>query len=217
MSEQGTSLNQDVAQQFLRRGQLIQYILAFLLLVLLVWALVNWWSTRDEPAIRDLEITTVEVVSPTSLCPSDTLMVKISVHIEGEGNIELDTTVQQETPAKTVIFSNPLRFSVIGPIDQEYYVPWRVPERYRNFETGTMEPIDPGSYFRIITLSAQGYRYTFSDLETIKFSIKEDCNNGPTDDPVGDYGSFDTPHGLRSLEVSPGRYSSYSRGSLADS
>lgn len=181
MTEQGSVLSQDVAQQFLRRGQLIQYILAFLLLVLLVWALVNWWVTKDEPAIRDVNITKMEVISSTAVCPGDNLMVKLSVHIEGEGNIELDTTVQRTSPAKTILFSSPLRFSVIGPIDQEYYVPWRVPERYRNFETGSMESIPPGPYIRIITLSAQGYRYTFSDLETVDFTIKEDCNNEPGD------------------------------------
>lgn len=192
MSEQVSALNQVGAQQFLKRGQLIQYILAFLLLVLLVWALGNWWVTRDEPAIRSLEITQMEVVSSTAICPGDSLMIKLAVHIEGEGNLELDTTVQRTTPAKTIIFSDPLRFSVIGPIDQEYYVPWRVPERYRNFETGNMESLPPGSYIRIITLSAQGYRYTFSDLESIDFTIREDCNHDPGDLDIFGNRDFDS-------------------------
>lgn len=199
MSEPTSNLSQDVAQQFLRRGQLIQYVLASLLAVILIWALINWYLTRDEPAIQSIDITAITLVSPAVVCPGEMVMINLRVHIEGEGKVERDVTIQSISPAKTIIFSEPLRFSVIGPIDQEYLIPWRVPERYLNFETGQTEIIPPGDYFRIITLSAQGYRYMISDTDSIQFTIRGDCNNGPDNNDVGTFGNYHSPNGFEYL------------------
>lgn len=178
----------DIAREFIKRGQVIQYVLALLLLFLIGWALLDWNSRRDEPAVTDVDLTELSVVSSNAVCPGEELLIKISVHIEGKGKVERDVTVQRVEPAKTVIFSEPFRFSIVGPIDQSYYIPWRVPERYFNFETGLTEELPPGEYLRIVTLSAQGYRYMLSDTEAVQFTIRGDCHDEPGNDSVGSFG-----------------------------
>lgn len=168
---------QQVLHQSDRNAQRINYVLAFLLVVTLVWAGFAEWRKAQQEKIESITLVadSVKTLGPTSLCPGDTMTVRFSLEIDGTGVIIIDDTVQHST--QTVKFSDATRDYVPDSSKRTYELPWPIPERPEMSANGNAEWV-PGLYVRYVTVAASNAyvsRYTDPASFSVQLIIREDC------------------------------------------
>jgi hypothetical protein len=169
------SENQRKAQESLRRNQIFQNFLSLAILGFIIWGLIAWWMGRDDPRIHSLTLSNTEIAGPADVCVGDFLLVKFNLHIEGEGLLVRNESLQKADPPTTLIFSQPLYFPLRGPVDEVVTIAWLVPETYYDYRSGMVSTITPGTYYRNITISSMG-RNALTGFVSIPFNVLEDCN-----------------------------------------
>lgn len=119
----------------------------------------------------------VRVTGPTDLCPGQTLDFAFDVTVDEVGTYNLwMSTWKVDPPPSVIIFSETEPF-VIGskrnfPIARK----WVVPQIYEDKADNEYKPFAPGSYFRDISITAEG-RDTRNDPLQVKFTVRDDCQN----------------------------------------
>lgn len=167
--QQTDSLNEfrHIVEQRQGRTQIINYVSSILLLILFVWAALSWWNNR-------ISISNLHIVGESELCGGDWLIVAYDLYVNGTGVLVRDASTERVSPPRTVIFSEPLRYSVTGPIREQVIRAWQVPREFLDFETGRMAPLPPGEYLRNVSVSSPG-RSDTEDTESALFSIRSGC------------------------------------------
>lgn len=162
-----------VGAAIIRRGNYVNWFLASLLTTLLVWGLIDYFMDRNLPRIWRVEIQ--EATLPlVEVCPGDKMNVRFNLTVEGQGLMMRDTSVQQGS--RTLIYSeDPLRYPVIGPINDLTSFSWEVPASYFDYVTGQDVPLPPDEYIFIVAISSRS-RDELSDQVSVPFRIKEDCS-----------------------------------------
>jgi len=162
-----------IAEELVKRGQLVNMVLSVLLAVILGLIIYAWWNSRDLPQIDKITLSDAQVVSPVSLCPGDTYLVRFNSHIEGMGILVRDTSVEKNDPLQTIIFSDPLRYPKRGPVDETVTLAWKVPYLVFNYQTGNMISFPSGEYTYNVSIASMQRNIVF-DLVSFPFTIK-DC------------------------------------------
>lgn len=168
---------QYVVERSEKRVQAINYILAFLLIVVIVWALYAAWLSSKQEKITALTLVpgSVKVVSPTALCPGDTLRIAYALDVDGVGVIVTDDSVKSES--RTVKFSQSRREYVDHTTRNIYEDTWTIPPA-PEMEISGRQVWVPGNYTRFISIAASNAyvsRYTEPASFGISFTIKKDC------------------------------------------
>lgn len=168
---------QTVLQHTERRVQVINYILAFLLTVVLVWGVYLAWLNSQQPKIESLTLVpgSVRLVSPTALCPGDTLKVAYALDVDGSGVIVSDDTVTKDN--HTVKFSVSRREFIDHTLRNIYEDEWTIPDKPEMAINDRLVWV-PGKYVRYISIAASNAyisRYTAPALVEVPFTIRSGC------------------------------------------
>ena len=159
-----------------KRLNFTQYILfALLIVVISVPVIGGWWASRNLPIVSTIKIDGLAIVGESAVCPGEPLVWGYHFHAEGSGTLVRDRTLWEMTPPRTKIFSTREYFILDGPIEQDLIETWHVPHTYRNPETDAMEPLPPGHYKRILSISSPS-RSTVTAIDSAEFEILGDCN-----------------------------------------
>lgn len=166
-----------VVERGQRRMQVINYILAVLLIIVLVWAFYASWrqSLQEKISSIDLVPGSVRVVGPTDLCPGDTLTIRYALKIVGVGVVISDDSVKYGD--RTVKFSNSRRDIIDQTETRNYEDKWTIPEQ-PDMEIDGHPGWMPGTYVRYISIAASNIyvsRYTDPVRFTTQFTVKPDC------------------------------------------
>lgn len=166
-----------VLQHSEKRVQTINYVLAFLLTVVLIWAMYAAWRSSKQEKITSIELVenSVKVLGPTSLCPGDTMTVRFALDIDGIGAFIIDDFVQHGT--QTVKFSQAQRDYSPQSGRRVYELPWVIPEQPEMPANGNSEWV-PGLHMRYVTVAASNAyvsRYTEPASFKVGLTILEDC------------------------------------------
>jgi hypothetical protein len=139
---------QDILKRSEQRVQYINYVLAFLLMVTLVWAMYAAWRSGQQEKIESIALIedSVKVLGPLSLCPGDTMTIRYTLDIKGTGIIITDDTVQYAN--RTVKFSEALRDYIPGDMKRTYESAWTIPEHPAMTANGN-DAWHPGLYMRL--------------------------------------------------------------------
>lgn len=168
-SESMEELNR-LGHKVIRSGEVRNRLLSFGMLIILLVIAYGFYVDRVTPRIRRIEIQSLTRTSPSTVCPGDMLTANYVLLIEGQGVIVRDTSVQQLSPASTIIFSDMLRAPVIGPLQERVTLAYQVPEEYYDYRTGNFVKLLPGSYLQNIAISSTG-RNALSDIKTLEFDV----------------------------------------------
>lgn len=132
----------------------------------------------DRPTISGLtvfELSEVRVTGSNELCPGETLDFEFDVIAREVGTYNLwMSTWKVDPPPSIIIFSETEPF-VIGS-ERQFVIQreWIVPETYEDKADNERKPLAPGSYFRDISVTAEG-RDTKNDPIQIAFTIRSNC------------------------------------------
>lgn len=152
---------------------LTQRILAALLVfVVVVPFLASWWIREQYPSIDEIDIKNLTMVGKTNLCVGDPIVWEYDFSAAGEGTLVRDRTLWSVTPPRTMIYSEREFFILPGAISQHLQETWYVPETYRNPATAKHEPIPPGTYKRLLSISSPT-RSTMIAIDSVDFTIVE--------------------------------------------
>jgi hypothetical protein len=168
---------QQVLQRSERRVQVINYVLAALLAIVLGWALYASWRNAQQAKIESLTLVedSVRVLSPAALCPGDTLAIHFALDVRGTGTVILDDFVQYQD--HTVKFSRGWR-DWFGDSGRRIYEDrWVIPSRPEMPVDESGEWI-AGDYVRTISVAASNAyvsRYTEPVSFPVGFTIREGC------------------------------------------
>jgi hypothetical protein len=160
---------------FRRQIKRINIMLLIVLVVLIVGpTLITWWAARQYPAISTISITDLAVSGKTELCPGEPLVWTYDFHAAGAGTLVRDKTLWSVEPPRTKIFSTREYFILEGQIDQHLTESWHIPATYINPETDMREPLPPGEYKRLLSISSPS-RSTVVAIASVYFTVKEGC------------------------------------------
>lgn len=168
---------QQIIKPIERRGQVINTVLAFCLIVILAWSVYAVWRDRQLPKIDGISIDSVQVIGSSDLCPGETLTLAYQTTIDGFGVVMWDDSILHGD--QPVIFSESRRFIVDGPETLRLRDVWKVPD-LPDGSASDMPAWLPGSYWRYITISAPATftsRFTPPGRLKVPFSIRENCTN----------------------------------------
>lgn len=158
-----------------RRGHVLNVVLAALLIIIIVWASWASWRDRSQPKIVSIDISNVQIVGPTALCPGDRLTVLYQLAVDGQGTLMWDNGVYRgNQPAE---FSDTKRLYVEGPATLDLHDVWQVPE-FPDSANSSLPAWLPGQYRRYIAISASSTftsRYTSPARLVAPFSIRATC------------------------------------------
>lgn len=145
----------------------------FLFLVILpfFWGLVK---DAQNSIIKRIEITNMELITPSEVCPGDKLVFTYDLKVRGEGKLILDMTVWRVEPPKTIIFSDNRRFILGSALEHSLQETWLVPNSFFNYDIGEVEEIPPGLYRRYISISSPSLS-NIQDTHYVDFTVREDC------------------------------------------
>lgn len=168
---------QDILERSEKRVQYINYVLAFLLVVTLVWAMYAAWRSGQQEKLESITLVenSVKVLGPTALCPGDTMTIRYVLDIKGTGIIITDDTVQYAN--RTVKFSDALRDYIPGDVKRTYEAAWLIPEHPEMTANGE-DTWRPGLHIRYITVAAANAyvsRYTNPASFKVEFMMRSDC------------------------------------------
>jgi|SRR5688572_24447152 len=166
----------NLGESFVKTGEMRSRFLSagvFLIVLVIAYAFYVDWTT---PRIRRIEITEITRTSDLVVCPGDMLTARYNLLVEGQGVVVRDTSIQQVSPTSTIIFSDMLRAPVIGPLQENVTLAWKVPSEYYDYRSGNFVSLSSGSYLQNIAISSTG-RSPLSDLKTLQFTIdtEENC------------------------------------------
>jgi hypothetical protein len=168
---------QRVLEQSARRVQLINYVLAALLLVVIVWAMYAGWRNSQQEKIESITLVpgSVRVDGPTALCPGDTFAVTYALEIDGVGVLITDDSLKYAN--HTVKFSTSRREIIDQSGTRTYEDSWVIPAKPDMTINGKEEWV-PGLYVRFVSIAASNIyvsRYTDPVWFQTQFMIKEGC------------------------------------------
>lgn len=168
---------QDILKRSEQRVQYINYVLAFLLVITLAWAMYAAWRVGQQEKIESIALVpgSVKVLGSTSLCPGDVMTIRYMLDIVGTGIIITDDTVQYAN--RTVKFSDALRDYIPGGTRRTYEARWVIPEHPEMTANGE-GTWTPGLHIRYITVAASNAyisRYTDPASFKVELFIREDC------------------------------------------
>lgn len=180
MEMQRTELSehlQEVLAESQRRVQVINYVLAVLLIITLVWAFYAAWRSSRQEKIESISLVpdSVKVIGPSLLCPGDTMTIAYKLDIEGVGVIIADDSVEYAN--RTVKFSQSLREIINQSGRRSYELAWKIPPKPEMAGNDNAEWM-PGLYLRYISIAASNIyvsRYTDPVRFRVPFTIREDC------------------------------------------
>lgn len=168
---------QYVVERSEKRVQAINYILAALLIIVLLWALYAAWLTSKQEKITTINLVegSQKVLGPTSLCPGDNMTIHFALNIQGTGVVVIDDSVEYANiPVK---FSEAKRDYIPTSVKRTYELAWTIPPVPEMTANGRNDWA-PGLYIRYITIAASNAyvsRYTEPASFRIPFTIKKDC------------------------------------------
>lgn len=168
---------QYVVERSEKRVQAINYILAALLIIVLLWALYAAWLTSKQEKITAISLVagSQKVMGPTSLCPGDNMTVHFALDIQGTGVVVIDDSVEYANiPVK---FSEAKRDYIPATVKRTYELQWTIPPMPEMTANGRASWAS-GLYVRYITVAASNAyvsRYTEPASFRIPFVIKESC------------------------------------------
>ena len=154
------------------KGTVYNKIIIACFVVLGLWIVYLYYQDSRVERIRDIQILELALTSPKVLCPGDTLQGVFELHVEGEGVIVRDTSIQQTEPLQTIIFSEMLRSAVIGPISEQISFAWKVPPVFFDYRKGMETQMQPGKYYQVIAVSSVG-RSSITVVRKLEFQIEE--------------------------------------------
>jgi hypothetical protein len=172
---EGISEAKRIAQNAVNRGNVVSWVILALLVGLLTWIGIEILKNRGQPHVDMIDLSEEKIVGVNSLCPGDVLITRFYLQVEGEGPLVRDNSVQRDSDV--VVFSDPQRFPVTGPISQEMPFVWRVPDTIYDFRTGNTIEFPSGDYLLNVSISSMGDDATF-DMVFFPFSVKtkEQCD-----------------------------------------
>lgn len=181
MQTQQTELSShlhEVLRRSERRVQIINYVLAALLVITLVWVFYAAWRTSQQERIDSLTLVpdSVKIIGPTAVCPGDTFTVSYTLDIKGTGVIVADDSVRYDN--RTVKFSTMQRDIIDQSTQRTYIDVWRIPPRPMAPVSGDVK-WTPGMYTRFISIAASNAyvnRYTDPVWFQVPLLLREDCN-----------------------------------------
>lgn len=168
---------QQVLRRSERRVQVINYVLAVLLAIVLGWALYASWRNAQQAKIESITLVedSVRVLSPTALCPGDTLAIHFALDVRGTGTVIVDDFVQHKD--HTVKFSRGWRDWFQDSSRRIYEDRWVIPSRPEMPVDESGEWI-AGDYTRVISVAASNAyvsRYVTPATFGVDFDIRSDC------------------------------------------
>jgi len=174
-AEQDALLRIQRIDELERRSNFIQWFLIALMVVVIAVPVVGaFWLARINEEIGGVAIDNARVIGESALCPGEKLIIVYDFHADGAGKLIEDGTAWRESPPKTVVYSVSGPFLLEGTIDQEVTLAWQVPTTYVNPATGIDEPLPPGVYRRLFSVSSASRSAVFA-MAGVDFSIREDC------------------------------------------
>lgn len=161
-----------------RRVQIINYVLAGLLLTILIWAFFAAWRNNQQERIDSITLVpgSVKIVSPIALCPGDVFVVSYTLDIVGTGVVVEDDSVRLGN--RTVQFSTMRRDVIEASTQRTYEYARPIPVRPSSAINGELRWI-PGQYTHFISIAAfNSYvnRYTDPVSFQVNFLLREDCS-----------------------------------------
>jgi len=168
---------QSVLHKSERRVEAINYVLAFLLVVTLVWALYAAWRSGQQEKISAINLVpdSVRVMGFSALCPGETLNVRYALDITGEGVIITDDSVERGN--ETVKFSQSRREIIDHSGRRTYEDSWTIPPQ-PDMPVEDNAAWIPGQYIRKISVAASNSyvsRYTDPASFSVPFTIRANC------------------------------------------
>jgi hypothetical protein len=162
------------------KSELALRVLMWTVAALLMYALlgpfiITEWVKRTGNVLERINLTNPVIVGPSALCPGDMMIVRFDFDSLGEGVLEENTTWFKVEPPMTLILSEPKVLIVPHNFSRETYRAWEVPKTHINERTGREEPIPPGEYLRMYSLSSPNRSTIFGVLE-FPVTVKEGCS-----------------------------------------
>lgn len=167
----------DILHHNERRVQIINYILAFLLAIILIWALYAVWRNSRQEKIESITLVpgSVKVIGATTLCPGDSFIIQYTIDVVGTGVITVDDSIEYAN--RTVAFSGSRREIIPTSGERVYEETWTIPPEPEMLIDGESKWV-PGLYvLHIAIAAANNYvsRYTDPVWFDQPFVLRSDC------------------------------------------
>lgn len=168
-AQRAAEVKHDIRRSDLRFAVIMTLFIGYLLLM--------YWLDTSQPSLPSAPVVTmsnVRVTERADLCPGETLKYSYHLRAHGAGVLEMDATTWRVEPPATIVYSDPLRIVLVGPVTMQGIDEWTVPEFYIDPTTRQQVTWQPGSYERHVSLSTSS-RSTTPAIISIPFTIRANC------------------------------------------